>query len=118
MISEPRFHRGSDADGAMHSAKVIVREMEAVRCPEVFPFLAEGVRQACETAHLHSDGEILTLNDGGADTLRGCCCEFELGNALECRLNSPQQLFRTERFFEICVPVREAAGSQSGHDLL
>ena len=51
----------------MYSAEIVPREVQAVRGPQVLPFLAEGVRQSRETAHLHSDREVLTLNDAGAD---------------------------------------------------
>jgi hypothetical protein len=36
--------------------------MQTVRSPEVFPFLAEGVRRPGKAAHGHADGKVLTLN--------------------------------------------------------
>ena len=52
----------------MNPAEVVIREVQAVRGPQILPFLAEGVRQARQAAHLHSDGEVLPFHDGSADT--------------------------------------------------
>jgi hypothetical protein len=52
----------------VNPAEVVVREVQAVRSPQILPFFAEGIRQPRKAAHLHSDGEILALHDGSADT--------------------------------------------------
>ena len=54
----------------MYTAEVVVGEVQAVRGPQILPLLTEGIRQACQAAHLHSDGEVLALHDGSADTGR------------------------------------------------
>ena len=42
-------------------------EVQAVRGPEVLPFLAEGVGEPRKAAHLHSNGEVPAPHDGSAD---------------------------------------------------
>src|ERR1017187_5301994 len=54
----------------MDTAEVVVGEVQAVRGPEVLPLLAERICQPREAAHLHSDGEVLSLYMAGANLRR------------------------------------------------
>jgi hypothetical protein len=47
-------------------AEIVVREVQASRRPKVLPLLAEAVRKARQTAHLHPHREVLALNMGRA----------------------------------------------------
>jgi hypothetical protein len=53
----------------VNTAEVVVREVQTVGRPKVVPLLTEAIRQAGEPAHPHSDGEVLTLHNRGADAL-------------------------------------------------
>jgi hypothetical protein len=50
----------------MNPAEVVVGEPKAVGSPKIVPLLAETVRQARKSAHLHSDGEIIPLDNRGS----------------------------------------------------
>jgi hypothetical protein len=67
---KPGFHRGRHAELHVNPAEVVPREMQAVCGPEILPLLAEGIRKACQTAHLHSDSQVLPLDVRRAN-LRG-----------------------------------------------
>src|ERR1039458_4000455 len=67
MVCQGRFHRGRNAQRLVNPAEVVVGEVQTVCRPEVLPLLAESVRQPRQAAHLHSDGEILTLHMGRAN---------------------------------------------------
>ena len=54
MIRDPGFHRGRHAKTGMYPAEIVVGKMQAVRSPQVFPFLAEAIRQAREPPHRHT----------------------------------------------------------------
>ena len=60
MIRDSRFHGRRNGDRAMQTAEVVVGEVQVVRGPQPVPSLAEAIRQS---AHLHSDGEILALHN-------------------------------------------------------
>lgn len=60
----------------MHSAEVVVSKVNAVRRPQVFPLLREGVCQSREAAHLHSDRQVLALNNAGANAGRVGIAEY------------------------------------------
>jgi hypothetical protein len=47
----------------MDPDEIVPSEVQAISGPEVIPFLAEGIRQARQSAHLHSDGEVLAFDD-------------------------------------------------------
>jgi len=42
---DPRFHRGSDPQRLVNPAEIIIREVQAVRSPQILPLLAESARQ-------------------------------------------------------------------------
>src|SRR5438270_11710026 len=52
----------------MRTAKVIEGEEQRQGHSQIFPLLAESVCQSGESSHLHSDGEVLTLNNRSADS--------------------------------------------------
>jgi AcrR family transcriptional regulator len=54
----------------MNTAEIVKSEMKAERGPQVLPLLAKAVRQACQSAHLHSHCEILAFHDGCANASR------------------------------------------------
>jgi hypothetical protein len=54
----------------MNPAEVIIREMQAVRGPQVLPLFRKRIRQPREATHAHSDGEILALDMGRANFRR------------------------------------------------
>ena len=42
--------------------------MQTVCRPKVLPFLRERIDKPGQSAHLHSDGEVLAFHDSGADS--------------------------------------------------
>lgn len=71
MVSQASGHRGSlFLDAAMRSAIVIKGEEQRDGGFQVLPLLAESIGQARESSHLHSDREVLALNDRRADSVR------------------------------------------------
>jgi hypothetical protein len=61
MIGDPGFHRGSDAQGLMHAAEVIVHVVERDSPDVILDALGEGVRQSRKSAHLHAHGQVLSF---------------------------------------------------------
>jgi hypothetical protein len=53
----------------MDARKVVVRKMKGNRRLKVFSLLRKAVRQASEAAHLHTHGEVLTVNLAGRNVL-------------------------------------------------
>ena len=70
MVSEVRFHCGRDAQRLVNPAEIVIGEVQAVRGPQVFPLLGEGVRLPGQTAHGYSDCEVLAFYVARAN-LRG-----------------------------------------------
>src|SRR3954452_23991674 len=71
MVSQASRHRGRLLlDAAVRTAEVIKGEEQRQRRFQVLPLLREGIRQARESPHLHSDSEVLTLNYRGTDSAR------------------------------------------------
>jgi hypothetical protein len=46
MICESNFHRRSNAQGLMHSTKVVVHEMHRYSVPVILDFFTKSVREA------------------------------------------------------------------------
>jgi hypothetical protein len=62
MIANPRFHRWSDTQGLMNSAKIVVHVMERNRVLQILQFLRECVCEPGKSAHRHSQRQILPFN--------------------------------------------------------
>ncbi len=60
-IRDPRCHCGHHVDGAADAAKIVVGEVKREYRAEIFPLLAEGVRQAGETLALSAQRSVLTF---------------------------------------------------------
>lgn len=69
MRTDASFHRRSDPQGLMNPAKVVVHVKQSNHGGVVLKLLAEGVRQASESAHVHTHVEILTLHVASRDVL-------------------------------------------------
>lgn len=54
----------------MNPAEIVISEVQAVGTPKVVPLLTESVRKPREAAHLHTNGEILTLYNRRTDAAR------------------------------------------------
>jgi len=83
MIRQPSFHRRSDAQGFMNTAKIVIREVQRTSRFQVFDFLAESVGEARKPSHHHSHGQILPFDMAGADSLRIGVALHDLGYNLE-----------------------------------
>src|SRR5579862_5009170 len=70
VVRDPRCHSGGNAKRLVDASEVIPAIPKRDRCPVVFPFLTESVREACETTHSHSEAEIGPLDYRSADALR------------------------------------------------
>jgi hypothetical protein len=70
VIDYSRFHCGCHAQRLVNPAEVVVGEVQAVRGPQVFPLLREGIRQPRKAAHAHLDRQVLALHVGRADEVR------------------------------------------------
>ena len=46
----------------MDSHKIIVKEVKRDGCPEIFELLRKGICQSGKSTHLHTHGQVLTLN--------------------------------------------------------
>jgi len=60
-------HGGFHAKRLVAAHEVVPGEVKAVGSPQVFPFLAERVRQPGHAAHLHPNRETLTFDVGCAN---------------------------------------------------
>ncbi len=69
MIGNPRCHRRRNSEALVNSAKVVKREPAGDSGPMVLPFLAEGVREARESAIAHARAQVIALYNRGANTL-------------------------------------------------
>jgi hypothetical protein len=78
VLTDPRFHRRSDAQGLMNPAEVVVNMEQRHRVNVVFDLFGKAIRQAGEAAHLHSHVEILPFHVAGADMLRIGVAENDL----------------------------------------
>lgn len=70
MIRQTSFHLWRDSQRLVNSAVVLVHEVERDPMRVVLKLLAEAVRYARETAHLHPHRKVLTLYISGEDVLR------------------------------------------------
>ena len=70
MLTDTRFHRRSNPQGLMDAAEVVVHMEQSQHSDVIFELLTEGVCQSGEPPHVHSHGEILSLNVRRADVLR------------------------------------------------
>ena len=61
MVRDPRFPRWRDAQSLVNPGEIVIHEVERKRVFVVFALLAEGVRQACESAHAHSHAQVLAF---------------------------------------------------------
>lgn len=68
VVGQSGFHRGSDPQRGVDSAEVVVREVQSDGCAKVLPFLRESIGQARQPSHLHTHGQVLAFNMGGADS--------------------------------------------------
>jgi len=59
VIGQYCFHRGCNANTRMHAAEIVIREMQSNTSTQMGKFLAVPQRQASETAHLLSHGQVL-----------------------------------------------------------
>src|ERR1051325_8970884 len=72
VVSQASRHRGClFLDTAMLAAEVKEGEEQREGRIQVLPLLAESVGQSRESSHLHSDREVLTLDNRSADSC-GC----------------------------------------------
>ena len=69
MISQAGFHRWRNAQALVNLDKVVVHEMQGDRITVIIDFLAEPIRKAGEAPHVHSHGEILSLDVARAHIL-------------------------------------------------
>jgi hypothetical protein len=53
----------------MNAAEIVIRKMQIHSSPKILQFPRKGVRQARESAKLHSDGQVLPLHKTGRDVL-------------------------------------------------
>jgi hypothetical protein len=67
MISEASFNRGSDSQGLMDTAEIVVSEVQRDGGFQVSQFLAKSIRQARESANRHSHGKVLPFHVTGRD---------------------------------------------------
>jgi hypothetical protein len=63
VIGDSGFHRGGNAKTGMHSAEIVVREVQRDSGFQIQQFLAESTRQAREAADRHTHREIPPRND-------------------------------------------------------
>ena len=69
-VSDPRCHRRRSAlQGLVRSAEIVVSKVERQGRFQVFPLLAEPVRQASQPPHAHAHREVLPLDMRCADLL-------------------------------------------------
>lgn len=62
--------------GVVRAHEIVVREVQANRSLEVFQLLAETVRQASKSAHAHSHGQVLALDQACRNMNRiGATCD-------------------------------------------
>src|SRR5213078_52280 len=54
MLTDTRFHRGSDSQGLMNPGKVVIHVIERNRMTVILNRFAEGVREPGEAADTHS----------------------------------------------------------------
>jgi hypothetical protein len=69
MVGNARFHCRGYSQGLVDAAEIVPSEVERQQSVKLFPLLREGIGQACESPHLHSHGQILTLDVRGANLL-------------------------------------------------
>ena len=70
MIRQARFHRGSNAQTRMNTAKIVIREVQGDSGFQVIQLLAESVCQPRQSANLHPQREVLPFHQTGRDVLR------------------------------------------------
>lgn len=72
-LPEPRIdasrHRGRRSQGLVDADEIVVQEVNRERMAKILDLLGEGIRQARESALLHSDGQILAFDVAGRDVL-------------------------------------------------
>jgi hypothetical protein len=61
VVSDARLHRWRDAQRGVNPAKVVVDEVYGAREPMVAELLAESIGESGKSAHLHPDGEVVSL---------------------------------------------------------
>lgn len=64
MIRNPKRHGWSLADGFMHSAKIVMHDVQANGCNVMIQLLAETVGQPRKPPLLHAERQILPLDYG------------------------------------------------------
>jgi len=67
VIGDASFERGRNAKRLMHTAKIVIGEVQSAGGFQVVEFFREGIRQASKTANAHANGEVLTLHKAGRD---------------------------------------------------
>lgn len=70
MVGNSSGHRRRGPQRLVDAAEVVEREPQHAGRAVVLKLLAEGIRQARESPHAHTDAEILAFNVTGADALR------------------------------------------------
>lgn len=70
MIGDAELHRRGDPQSFMHSAKIVVHDIEGDSCPVVFKLLAKGIRQSGEPPLRHPQADVLPFDVACADMAR------------------------------------------------
>ena len=70
MLTDSSFHRRSNSQGLMNPAEIVVHVEQSYRVNMIVDLLAESVCQSRESAHVHTHGEILALDETSRDVLR------------------------------------------------
>lgn len=99
-VRQIRLHCRRDAQRLVNATEIVIREVQAVRGPEVVLLLAEGVRQPVnpsprQVAHGHADRELLAFHMRRADFLRvRIPYDWDLLRARDVRRAVPALAFR------------------------
>jgi hypothetical protein len=67
MLTDPSFHRRSNAQGLMNPRKVVVHVEQGDHRDVIVDLLRESIGQASEPAHVHPHVEVLAFNLTGRD---------------------------------------------------
>src|SRR5882672_6192727 len=62
MIGNSRFHRGSDAQGLMNSAEIVIHEIECQRVLMIFQFLRKSVSEASKSPQIAATAAAVRWN--------------------------------------------------------
>ena len=54
MIRNPRLHGWRDAESLMDSSEIVKHEIEGKCVDMILNLLGVGIRQSCETTHIHA----------------------------------------------------------------